>query len=79
MTKLKVSPTGDEYTQEQKDLMWKEIHVDGRCPECGAENSMLEGPHGGQAVNIMCSECKTVFWTSPFQGFGAYPIGVRIY
>ena len=77
MTMLKISRTGEEYTQEQKSLFWDIIHWLRACPECGAKNSMLEGPHGGLAVNIMCSECKTVFWTAPHRGFGAYPIGTR--
>lgn len=75
MPKLAISPRGEEYTHEQKKEMWIDIHLRGMCPECGTHNSMLEGPHGGLAVNVMCSECKVVFWTGPFAGFGAYPIG----
>lgn len=33
----------------------------GKCPDCQAQNSMLEGPHGGLSVNIMCSACKMRF------------------
>ena len=74
MTELQLSPDGELYTREQKDQMWLMIHAEEKCPQCGAKKSMLEGPHGGMAVNIMCSECKTVFWTTPIEGFGAYPI-----
>ena len=74
MSKLTPSLKGDNYTQDQKREMWIDIHMRAKCPECGAEDSMLEGPHGGLAINIMCSQCKMVFWTVPFAGFGAYPI-----
>ena len=74
MNKLTVSLKGDCYTDEQKKEFWIDIHHRAKCPECGAIDSMLEGPHGGMAINIKCSECKTVFWTTPFAGFGAYPI-----
>lgn len=75
MSKLEVSLTGDNYTQEQKKDMSTCIHINAKCPECGAEYTMLEGPHGGLALNIKCSECKTIFWTTPFPGPGAYPVG----
>lgn len=74
MSKLKLSLKGDNYTQEQKSEMWIDIHIRSKCPECGATDSMLKGPRGGLAINIKCSKCKMVFWTSGFSGFGAYPI-----
>lgn len=77
MTVLQLSPSGDAYTHHQKAMYWDIIHILLACPQCGAKNSMLEGPHGGLAVNIMCSECKTVFWVAPARAFGAYPIGRR--
>lgn len=78
MTKLTISLKGDEYTTEQKLDMWTQIHIFKKCPECGAIDSMLAGPRGGQAINIMCSECKIVFWTTPIKGFGAYPVGMGV-
>lgn len=74
MGQLTVSLTGEEYTQEQKDEMWIDIHMRAKCPECGANDSMLKGPHGGMAINIKCSECNTIFCTTPLKGFGTYPI-----
>jgi len=74
MPNLTPSLTGDNYTQEQKRDMWTLIHINLTCPECGAEYTMLEGPRGGLAINIKCSECGMVFWTTRYSGFGAYPI-----
>lgn len=74
MGKLTASLTGEEYTDEQKDEMWTDIHMRAKCPECGAIDSMLKGPCGGMTINIKCQECGTVFWSSPFPGFGAYPL-----
>ncbi len=33
----------------------------GLCPDCLASKSMLEGPHGGDSVNIKCKECGSEF------------------
>lgn len=74
MPNLKPSLKGDNYTEEQKKEMWRDIHHDRKCPECGAIDSMLKGPRGGGAINIKCSQCKMIFWTSSVYGFGAYPI-----
>lgn len=74
MTKLQPSLKGDNYTQDQKKEMWTDIHYRAKCPECGAIDSMLQGPRGGLAIHIKCSQCQTIFWTTPFYGFGAYPI-----
>lgn len=74
MPKLKASLKGENYSQKQKKEMWIDIHNRARCPECGATDSMVKGPRGGLAINIKCSKCKMVFWTSRFYAFGAYPI-----
>ncbi|MBA7687659.1 hypothetical protein ES703_96123 [subsurface metagenome] len=74
MPNLKPSLKGDNYSQEEKKEMWDEIHTRRKCPECGAIDSMLKGPRGGFALNIKCSKCKMIFWTTPFTGFGAYPV-----
>ena len=74
MPNLTPSLKGDSYTQEQKKEMWLDIHTRSKCPQCGATDSMLRGPRGGLAINIKCSKCNMVFWTTPFSGFGAYPI-----
>lgn len=75
MGRLKISFRGDEYTSEQKREMWLDIHFKSTCPDCGSTDSMVEGPHGGQSINIMCTFCHTIFWTTLFYGFGSYPIG----
>lgn len=74
MPNLTPSFRGDNYTREQKREMWLDIHTRGKCPECGAIDSMLKGPRGGLGTNITCSQCNMVFWTSSIYGFGAYPI-----
>jgi len=74
MPNLTPSLKGDNYSQKQKKEMWACIHNDLKCPECGAEYTMLQGPRGGMAINIKCSKCKMVFWTTRYAGFGAYPI-----
>jgi len=70
------SLNGTEYTDVQKKEMWIDIHYRSKCPECGAIDSFLQGPRGGLAVNIKCKYCHIVFWTTPFFGFGAYPINI---
>lgn len=74
MPNLTPSLKGDNYTDEQKREMWLDIHYRAKCPECGATDSMLEGPRGGLAANTKCSKCNMVFWISSIYGFGAYPI-----
>ena len=39
-----------------------------KCPKCGSEEGLLEGPEGGLAVNLKCPSCGRVFWFAP--GFG---------
>lgn len=74
MAKLTPSLNGANYTQQQKKEMWIDIHWKFKCPECGASDSMLKGPRGGLAINVKCSKCKTVFWSTPLTAFGAYPV-----
>jgi len=33
----------------------------GKCPDCGAIDSMLEGPRGGLSQNIICEKCNMRF------------------
>ena len=63
-----------QLTKEEKQTLWDKIHLQGKCPKCNAYHSMLEGPHGGLAINIKCSVCEQKYWTGPFRGFGAEPI-----
>lgn len=74
MDKLQLSMTGDCYSEDRKLGMWHDIHSRGKCPQCGALDSMLQGPRGGLAMNIKCKYCHLVFWTTPFPETGAYPI-----
>jgi hypothetical protein len=32
----------------------------GECPDCGGKK-FLEGPHGGNCVNIECADCGSKF------------------
>jgi hypothetical protein len=34
------------------------------CPKCGGGN-FLEGPHGGNAVNVKCSNCVYLMTVTP--------------
>lgn len=36
------------------------------CPDCKDSGTLLEGPHAGLAMNIMCSKCKSRFNITPF-------------
>jgi len=69
----------DDYTDHQKRNMWTSIHVDRTCPICGASNSFLVGPYAGGSMNIECSPCRTIFWTTPFSQFGSYPVGISAF
>jgi len=53
---------------------WITIQEKRMCPVCSAHDSMLKGPSGGLAMNIKCSECKSIFWISPIKAMGAYKI-----
>lgn len=74
MPNLKPSLCGENYTDEEQREMWIDIHDRSKCPQCGAEDLILQEPHGGPAVNIKCNQCKMVFWISRSQRLGAYPI-----
>lgn len=78
MQKLQLSMISDSYTQHQKLDMWRDIHYHGKCPICSSTGSMLLGPRGALSINIKCKICYMVFSTTPFSGFGAYPIGYDI-
>jgi len=65
----------DSYTDQHKLEMWESIHIKRLCPVCGAFNSFLCGPMALGSMNIECSPCRTIFWTTPFSQFGAYPVG----
>lgn len=63
-----------QLTKDEKLSLWNQIHINRECPNCKAKNSMLEGPHGGLALNIKCKACGQKYWTGPYRGFGAEPI-----
>lgn len=47
----------------------------GTCPVCSAQESFLQGPEGGMAVNIKCQECQTRYWLCPgIRGLGAHKL-----
>lgn len=64
----------DNYSQEQKEVMFDIITTLKACPTCFMRGSLLLGPKGGFAANIKCSECQTVYFITPFRGVGAYPV-----
>jgi len=65
----------EEYSQLQKREMWFDIHVQGTCPECEERGMMTIKARGGDALNMLCLACKSVFQSSPFLCIGSYPIG----
>ena len=50
----------ENIVKRNKDLT-DHIRKKRRCPDCGAKNSMKEGPCGGLSVNIICSKCGARF------------------
>ena len=41
-------------------LYWKTEDFEGRCPFCDCAE-FLEGPHGGNSINIKCARCGAEF------------------
>lgn len=75
MPEAKRLPLREEYTKYQKREMWFDIHIQRTCPECGETGTMTIKARGGDALNMLCLKCGTVFQSSPFFTTGAYPIG----
>lgn len=48
----------------------------GICPDCAVEASLLEGPSGGNCVNLTCRECGSRFNVA--QLLGELPWGERL-
>ena len=71
---LKISITGELYTEEEKERMWKAIHKEQRCPECRAKKTLFGGPSGGGVINLKCGKCKTIFWSGSGEVMAAFPI-----
>ena len=38
-----------------------DLHDNGRCPDCGAIDTMMLGAAGGLCQNIKCSGCGSMF------------------
>lgn len=73
MDKLQVSQTGDCHSADRQLGFWLDIHFRGKCPQCRAIDSMLQGPRGGLAMYLKCKVCHMVFWTTPFPVLGTWP------
>jgi len=56
-----------ESTEEE--IIWDKL-MNQECPDCGAKNTIMEGPHGGMAVNVKCSACNQGYNITPVRGFG---------
>jgi hypothetical protein len=37
-----------------------------QCPDCKTKNHIIEGSHGGLAINVMCEYCQSKFNVTPF-------------
>jgi hypothetical protein len=48
--------TSGNVTEEE--LKWMQTNA-GYCPDCGGD--LLEGPHGGGSVNVLCNTCLNKF------------------
>jgi len=59
----KIDHQGGEKLQQQT-TEWLDHHqrsaiTKRKCPDCGGQ--LLEGPHGGQSINLKCSLCGHKF------------------
>ena len=50
----------EKLTREENEKLNK-----GECPKCGSRE-FVEGPHGGGAVNIACSNGHRFWFAPPF-------------
>lgn len=46
----------------------------GRCPECGCEGTLLNGPSGGMSINVGCDACLMEFNVHAGFGTGAFAV-----
>lgn len=46
----------------------------GKCPDCGAEGTLLQGPSGGMSQNIGCDACLMEFNIGFGFGTGAFVV-----
>lgn len=66
---LTVTPAEKAELRRTRDAA--EINAN-RCPDCGASNSLLEGPSGGMSQNILCENCMMEFNVGFGFGTGAF-------
>ena len=67
-------PEPETIKPSVEEVMWDKI-FNQECPDCGATDCILEGPHGGISINVMCDECKQQFNVSTVRGFLVERIG----
>lgn len=59
--------------QETSDEIFNHIASD-ICPNCKTEETLFVAARGGEAMNVRCSACDSLYWVSPIKQFGAYKI-----
>lgn len=59
--------------QETSDKIFDDIASD-ICPNCNLQETLFLAARGGEAMNIRCSACDSLYWVSPIKQFGAYEI-----
>lgn len=46
----------------------------GKCPDCGCEGTLLQGPSGGMSINVGCDACLMEFNVHAGFGTGAFAV-----
>jgi len=53
--------------------LWEAI-ANNTCPNCSKENTLYVKARGGLAMNVVCENCNSCYWTSEIREFGAKKI-----
>lgn len=59
----KAKETQDRTFKARDNLTpWERGELDAsRCPDCGKADTLMNGPSGGNCVNLQCSSCHVKF------------------
>lgn len=59
--------------QQTSDEIFDDIASD-ICPNCKKRVTLFVVARGGEAMNVGCSSCNSLYWYCPIREFGAYQI-----